>query len=44
VQFQPDALALGLPAAVVVLLALAALMAEARTLRRRGIAGLLREH
>jgi hypothetical protein len=44
VQFQPDALALGLPAAVVVLLALAALVAEARTLRRRGIAGLLREH
>ena len=44
VQFQPDALALGLPAAVVVLLALAALMAEARTLRRRGIAGMLREH
>ena len=44
VQFQPDALALGLPAAVVVLLALAALAAEARGLRRRGIAGLLREH
>jgi len=44
VQFQPDALALGLPAAVVVLLALAALVAEARTLRRRGLAGLLREH
>ena len=44
VQFQPDALALGLPAAVVVLLALAALGAEARTLRRRGIAGMLREH
>jgi hypothetical protein len=43
VQLQPDALAFGLPAAVVVLLALAALAAEARTLRRRGIAGLLRE-
>jgi putative ABC transport system permease protein len=44
VQFQPDALALGLPAAIVVLLALAALAAEARTLRRRGIGGMLREH
>jgi hypothetical protein len=44
VQFQPDALALGLPAAVVVLLALAALAAEARALRHRGVAGMLREH
>ena len=44
VQFQPDALALGLPAAVVVLLALAVLSGQARGLRRRGIAGLLREH
>jgi hypothetical protein len=44
VQFQPNATALGLPAAVVVLLALAALTAEARTRHRRGIAGLLREH
>ena len=43
VQLQPDAVAFGLPAAVVVLLALAALVAEARTLRRRGIAGMLRE-
>ena len=42
VQFQPDALALGLPAVVIVLLALAALVAEARALRRRGITGLLR--
>ena len=42
VQFQPDALALGLPAAVIVLLALAALAAEARALRRRGITGILR--
>ncbi len=44
VQFQPDALALGLPAGVVVLLALAALAAQARTMHRRGIAGMLREH
>ena len=43
VQLQPDAVALGLPAAIVVVLALAALVAEARTLRRRGIAGMLRE-
>ena len=42
VQFQPDALALGLPAVVIVLLALVALAAEARALRRRGITGLLR--
>ena len=34
--------ALGLPAAGVVVLALAALATEARTLRRRGIAGILR--
>jgi putative ABC transport system permease protein len=44
VQLQPDALAFGLPAVVVMLLALAALTAEARTLRRRGIVGMLREH
>ena len=42
VLFQPDVAALGLPAAGVVVLAVAALAAEARTLRRRGIAGLLR--
>ena len=42
VLFQPDVTALGLPAAVVVTLAVAALAAEARTLRRRGIAGILR--
>jgi putative ABC transport system permease protein len=42
VQFQPDALAIGLPAAVILLLALAALVAEARALRRRGITGILR--
>ena len=42
VLFQPDATALGLPAAGAVVLAVAALAAEARTLRRRGIAGILR--
>ena len=42
VQFQPDVLALGLPAVVIVVLALAALAAEARALRRRGITGILR--
>ena len=40
--FQPDLTALGLPAAAVLVLAVAALAAEARTLRRRGIASLLR--
>jgi putative ABC transport system permease protein len=42
VLFQPDVIALGLPAAAVVVLAVAALAAEARTLRHRGIAGILR--
>jgi putative ABC transport system permease protein len=42
VLFQPDVTALGLPAAGVVVLAVAALATEARTLRRRGIAGILR--
>jgi putative ABC transport system permease protein len=42
VLFQPDVTALGLPAIAVVVLALAALAAEARTLRRRGITGILR--
>jgi putative ABC transport system permease protein len=42
VRFEPDVTALGLPAAAVVVLALAALAAEARTMRRRGIAGILR--
>jgi hypothetical protein len=37
-------LALGLPAGVVAVLALAALAARARTLHRRGVAGMLREH
>jgi hypothetical protein len=42
VQFQPDALALGLPAAGICLLALAVLTGQARGLRRRGITGRLR--
>jgi len=42
VLFQPDVTALGLPAAGVVVLAVAALATEARTLRRRGVAGILR--
>jgi putative ABC transport system permease protein len=42
VLFQLNATALGLPVAGVVVLAVAALAAEARTLRRRGIAGILR--
>ena len=42
VLFQPNVTALGLPAAAVVVLAVAVLATEARTLRRRGIAGILR--
>jgi putative ABC transport system permease protein len=42
VLFQLNVTALGLPAATVVVLAVAALATEARTLRRRGIAGILR--
>ncbi len=42
VLFQPNLTALGLPAAGVVVLAVAALATEARTLRHRGIAGILR--
>jgi putative ABC transport system permease protein len=42
VEFAPDALALGLPAAAIVGLALAALTAQGRTRRRRGITGMLR--
>ena len=44
VPLQPDALALGLPAAAIVVLALAALAVEARALRRRDISGMLRAH
>ncbi len=42
VLFPLNVTALGLPAAGVVVLAMAALATEARTLRRRGIAGILR--
>jgi hypothetical protein len=42
VLFQPDATALAIPAATAITLATAALAAEARTLHRRGITGLLR--
>jgi putative ABC transport system permease protein len=42
VLFQPDVSTLGVPVAGVLVLAVAALAAEARTLRRRGIAGILR--
>ena len=42
VPLEPGVLALGLPAAIIVVLAAAALAAEARTLRRRGVTGLLR--
>ena len=44
VQLQPDALAFGLPAAGICILALAVLTGQARGLRRQGIAGMLREH
>jgi putative ABC transport system permease protein len=44
VQLQPDALALGLPAVIIGVLALAALAAEARSLRRRDVSGMLRAH
>jgi putative ABC transport system permease protein len=44
VQLQPDALAFGLPAVVIGVLALAALAAEARSLRRRDVSGMLRAH
>ena len=42
VLLEPGVTALGVPAAIVVVLAGAALAAEARTLRRRGVTGLLR--
>ena len=42
ILFQPNVTALGLPAAAVVVLAAAALTAEARSLHRRGISGILR--
>jgi putative ABC transport system permease protein len=42
VQFSPDVTAVGLPAVVIALLALATLIAEIRALRRRSPTGLLR--
>jgi putative ABC transport system permease protein len=44
VRLQPDALALALPAVIIGVLALAALAAEARSLRRRDVSGVLRAH
>jgi putative ABC transport system permease protein len=44
IQFEPDALALGLPAAAIIVLALAALAVEARAVRRRDVSGMLRAH
>jgi putative ABC transport system permease protein len=42
VQFAPDAAAFGLPAAAIVVLALAVLAVQTRTLRRHGVTGILR--
>jgi putative ABC transport system permease protein len=42
VQFQPGTLAIARPAVIIVVLALAVLAAQARALRRRGVAGILR--
>ncbi len=42
VQFRPNVVAFGLPAVAILVLALAALIVETRTLRRRGITGMLR--
>ena len=42
VQFQPDVTALGLTAAAAMVLALVALAAEATSVRRRGVTGILR--
>ena len=44
VQFQPGVLALGLPAAAIVVLAVAALAAETRALRRHDVTGTLRAY
>jgi putative ABC transport system permease protein len=44
IHFEPDALALGLPAAAIVVLALIALAVEARAVRRRDISGMLRSN
>lgn len=42
VQFSPDVTALGLPAVAICVLALIALVTEARAMRRRGVTGMLR--
>jgi hypothetical protein len=42
VQFQPDVTALGLTAAAAMVLALVALAAEATSVRRHGVTGILR--
>jgi hypothetical protein len=44
VEFAPDVLALALPAVGILVLALVALVAEARATRRRGVTGMLRAH
>jgi putative ABC transport system permease protein len=44
VQFSPDVIAVGLPAVIIVLLALAVLAAETRALRRHGVTGMIRAH
>jgi len=44
VQFEPDLLALALPAAAIVVLAVAVLAAEARALRRHDVTGTLRAY
>jgi hypothetical protein len=44
VELSPDALALGLPAAAIFVLALATLLAQTSALNRRGVTGMLRAH
>ena len=44
VQFEPDAFALGLPAAAILALALVALVTQAAAMRRRDVTGALRAH
>jgi putative ABC transport system permease protein len=44
VELSPDVLALGLPAVAILVLALVTLLAQTRTLRRRGVTGPLRAY
>ena len=44
VQFEPDAFAVGLPAAAILALALVALVTQAAAMRRHGVTGALRAH